>query len=507
MTPITPLKPRTALLLAAVSAFFIGTSLTVSSAWPLGFIALTPWLIAAARVRPLLGFRLGVVVAVFGGLGFGYWLPGSLSSLLGIHPAWAWAGTVAISLLTLATFWGPFSLWVSWAARRGHFNPWLVAGAWSFCSYLYATGPIPWGLLSYSQPPGALILQIADVTGWSGVEAVLALTSALLACALVPRLRPNAFPVHLAVAAFLVTALYFYGSMRLAQDVATGPPMRVALVQPDLDPGLRWLPEFQQQNFEHHLTLSRTAEDGDPELILWPEFAIEVPLPANQRTLEALQAYSRETAAALIIGAPFGEPGRPEREGYNSAFLLRDGDFLGRYDKRKLVPITERNFLPSFIDSTPDAYRTGADPKPLRLNSTELGVTICWDAMYPDVFRRLARRGAGIMVNISRDERFESEVAARQILRAAALRAVESRRWMLRPTAGGFSAIVDARGNLVELAEYGHATVLQGQVYKVEGTTVYHQWGDIVPWIGGLAMFWPLRKRRRSRFPAENPRP
>ena len=103
-------------------------------------MALTPWLVASARVQPLLGFRLGVVVAVFGGLGFGFWLPGSLSSLLDIHLAWAWAATVAMSLVTVAVFWAPFSLWVSWASRRGHFNPWLIAGAWAFCTHP-AAGP------------------------------------------------------------------------------------------------------------------------------------------------------------------------------------------------------------------------------------------------------------------------------------------------------------------------------------------------------------------------------
>ena len=179
--------------------------------------------------------------------------------------------------------------------------------------------------------------------------------------------------------------------------------------------------------------------------------------------------------------------------------MFRDGTLRDRYDKQKLVPFTERNILPAFIDDTPDNYQAGTNPRnPWNSSAHNLGTTVCWDAMHPELIRELVAQGATVLANLSRDEWLGSAVPARQQLDSVALRAIESRRWLARPTAGGFTALVDPYGKIVEIGQYGESDIVLGTLAPSHVFTVYHRYGDWLPWVGGLfALAWPLLPVRR----------
>ena len=464
----------------------------------LAWIALAPWLVACASVGRLLAFRLGIIFAVVGSLGLIYWCPGALSDFFGIGVGWAWAGVITASLLAVALYWAPFALWVSWAAARGRLNPWLIAGGWAFCEYARNHGLFPWALLAYSQPSGSALLQIADLAGPYGIGALMAAVSAVVAGLLTPRLRPRRFGLHVSGVAFVIFGAWLYGEWRLGQDFTDNTELKVALVQPHFDRHQRWLPQYRVTNFQNALALSKRAAKSQPDLILWPEFSVEGSLPVSSALMTLLQLHSKAIAGDLVIGAPYADREESPSEGYNSAFLFRDGTLRDRYDKQKLVPFTERNILPAFIDDTPDNYQAGTNPQPLELKRAQLGATVCWDAMHPELIRELVAQGATVLANLSRDEWLGSAVPARQQLDSVALRAIESRRWLARPTAGGFTALVDPYGKIVEIGQYGESDIVLGTLAPSHVFTVYHRYGDWLPWVGGLfALAWPLLPVRR----------
>ena len=132
---------------------------------------------------------------------------------------------------------------------------------------------------------------------------------------------------------------------------------------------------------------------------------------------------------------------------------------LGRriytYDKIHLVPFGEYVPLRQWLtfagrltadisDFTPGTvYRVGEIP------GGKFGTFICYEAIFPGEIRRFAASGAQLLIKISNDGWFGRSAAPIQHLMMSRVRAVESRRWLLRDTNNGFTAAIDPYGRIV----------------------------------------------------------
>ena len=115
--------------------------------------------------------------------------------------------------------------------------------------------------------------------------------------------------------------------------------------------------------------------------------------------------------------------------------------------------------------------------------AARVGAFVCFEAMYPDFVRGFARQGAEILANPSNDDWFDHAVPARYMLDMATVRAIENRRYLVRPTTSGFSAVIDPHGRTVALSDFGKPAILTASVYPSRVQTPYQIWGDAVPWI------------------------
>ena len=314
------------------------------------------------------------------------------------------------------------------------------------------------------------------------------------------------------VAAALLAALG-YGHARLAQDFADGPKTRVALVQGAIEPERRFRREFRSANFARHLELSRQAAAGHPDLILWPEFAADFYLREETPQRSQLERLSRESGISFLVGAPDYRFTSRATQYFNSVFFVQGGELAPRYDKVHLMPFSETNPLRALVSIGTDRYTAGHDARPVAMRVGRLGVMLCSEAMLPGHSGELARAGAELLVNPSNDGWFRDLGAARQQLGAAALRAVENRRSVLRPAASGYTAVIDPHGRVVAEAPYGVPAILEADVSISRATTPYQAWGDaavLAP--GAAALAWtliPLLRpgRRTQETPACSPAP
>jgi apolipoprotein N-acyltransferase len=85
-------------------------------------------------------------------------------------------------------------------------------------------------------------------------------------------------------------------------------------------------------------------------------------------------------------------------------------------------------------------------------------------------------------VNLSNDDWFGGHAATEQHFRATLLRAVETRRFLLRATNSGVTAIVDPRGIVVASAPPGAPAVVTDHIVAVCVTTPYVRGGDVFAW-------------------------
>jgi apolipoprotein N-acyltransferase len=367
---------------------------------------------------------------------------------------------------------------------------WVLPALWTLVEWLrgWLLSGFTWLQLAYSQIETPLS-GFAPWLGAYGVSYVTALCAGLLALAWHKRKHRRMVALALASAA----GLWVLGALAI-QVPWTEPvdkPLRVALVQANIDLKDKWLSANRDAIADRYLRLTFTGEDID--LAIWPESAI----PAYRDELEEdFLPMLKSLAAARDMGLVFGTVERQltgdEKVYYNSAISI--GEHGGVYRKHHLVPLGE--FLPfpwvlrwllDFMHIPMSDFSTGpARQAPLVAAGQKIAVSICYEGTFgEEIIRALPE--ATLLVNISEDAWFGDSLAPHQHLEIVRLRAVETGRSLLRATNTGISAIVDPRGRIVARTKQFQTAVLTGTVQPMRGATPYVRFGNY-PVIVGLTL-------------------
>lgn len=476
--------PALPLFLTLASAILYALCFPPFSLSLLAWAALAPFFVAIGSVRPgaaaLYGFLWGIVMAH----GVGWWFATLAESYFHVSPAGGVAARFLVSVFLFGVYFSAFAVWLSWLVRRQTLNPFLVAAGWGVCEFARANLFIgnPFVLMGYSQVAHPRLMQIVDLTGPYGVGMLIALVNACLAGCFSSALRGRRFAVAMLGVVIAVGATLGYGEWRLSQNFATGAPVQVAVIQGAIEPQFRWDPQYSEANLTRYLELTKTAKTR-PALIFWPEYAVSFPLQRDLPQRELLFASMKELGAELVTGGPYYRFGVKDIHNRNSVFLLRDGTLAGRYDKLRLVPFAEDGLLSGFASSNRLPYEPGNRLQILRTSAARLGVFLCFEAVYPDLVRDVALLNAEVLVNPSNDDWFGDAAPALHMLDIASVRAIEHRRYLVRPTVTGFSAVIDPYGRTMALSGFGEPAVLTTEIRPLSIQTVYGRWGDAVAWL------------------------
>jgi apolipoprotein N-acyltransferase len=118
----------------------------------------------------------------------------------------------------------------------------------------------------------------------------------------------------------------------------------------------------------------------------------------------------------------------------------------------------------------------------------------------PELARQaVAEKDANLLVNLTNDAWFGATVAPRQHARLSQLRAVETRRTLVRVTNTGLTTVIDPRGEMIQELPIFTPGVLTAKVELMEGKTLYVKYGDWFGWIvtfaalGVIAWSWKNR--------------
>jgi len=485
-----------ALAAAGAAGLLIDLANPPPDAGPVAFVGLIPLLWSVRGARPsggaLTGFVFGLVywgVLLYWLLPFGLiaWLPlvvtqSAYTALFGLLMALAWRDARPLrSAVAAAALWTA----IDWA--RG---TWPVGG-------------FTWGALGNTQHGNGFLLPLASVTGVWGITFVVVLVNGLILGAILggrPRWRYSTALGGVALAAVLAPAL-------IPLPIADGPRLDVAVVQGNVPLSLADDRLLQTEVVgENHIRLHRSLAADPPDLAVWPENSLSRD-PAADPPLGAEVADSiRSVGAPTLVGAIRRAPGD---DVYNQVLLYSgEGSIAGRYTKNHLVPFGEYVPYPSVLGWT-ERYRRGnanlTRGKEIRLfdvDGVTVGTPICFENIFPDLFRQFVARGAAVMIVTTNDSSFLFSPASRQHVIMSRLRAVETGRWVVQAAISGQSAIVDPRGRVVARTGLFEQTILRATVPSSSARTLYVRWGDWFPWVCGagvlLALGGTLLRRRRS---------
>lgn len=370
----------------------------------------------------------------------------------------------------------------------------FAPAAWVAAEWVRAHTPFaaPWILLGSALPADGLAAQVADLGGVYAVSFVMALPSAALAVAL---RRPRQAYRAAALAAVLVAAAFVYGTVRLdavRARIATAPTLRVALVRAEVSNEERLAPHRAAEIVTQFLAASPPA-DAAVDLVVWPENTVPVLLDENPELTGRIAA--RATNAAYLLGAPRIAAGTP-RSLRACAFLVGANGIEGAYDKQRLLPGAEtagggwRHAL---------AFAAGGPAPLLAVRGVRFGTTICYEAVFPELARGAARDGAGLLVNLSNDSWFAAGAGPQLHFQLGLLRAVETRRAVVRVSNGGVTALILPDGRVVAREDGGPGSLVVAAPVLLD-TTWYVRAGDCFAWAClacATGASWRTRRRPR----------
>ena len=404
---------------------------------------------------------------------------------LGVAVGWA-------ALLLLAAEqglrWGVTAAVHVTLARRG------VPGWWAFATGVlvgtFVPAVFPWTPAGGVTPIPELV-QLAEVWGERGVTFLMALSSALLASAVGRMMEARGVRAGrwlLAAAVALPLATFVHGRLRLGavesqRDAA--PTMRVALVQPSTSARDRWDPDHATRILANLTAATREAEQRGAELTVWPEAAYPF----------GIAHVTRRCPIGSLAILPFGVRG-PVLTGvvttggngdlWNSAAVCRtDGSLGPPQDKLHLLWFGET--IP-YLDRLPwvrSKFTRGIGLVPgteivlQRAGRARASVLNCFEDTLPGAGREAMTQRPNLLVNVTNDAWFEGSSESELHMRLAALRAVESRRDLVRAVNLGVTSWIDAAGVVrARVDGTARATVMADAALLETEPTLFDRFGD-----------------------------
>ncbi|SDB22722.1 Apolipoprotein N-acyltransferase [Flavobacteriaceae bacterium MAR_2010_188] len=331
----------------------------------------------------------------------------------------------------------------------------------------------------------------------------------------------------------IIISLVIYGNYE-----NHGKDINVIALQPNIDPYSLKYDTPNDQISDLFIKLTDTQLTDSTDFVIAPETVFAQNVRLNQYESSffkyKLDSYVKEHPNLnLLTGVSFieliTEKDKVQAESneyndsiwyndYNSAIMLNSTGKTQFYNKSKLVVGVEnfpyQEFLKPLIG---DAMIDLGGTVSMKTTQKERGVfkgynsdlyaapIICYESVYGEFVTGYVRNGANFLAIITNDGWWNETQGHKQHLSYARLRAIETRRQIVRSANTGISALIDDKGDIMDFIPYAKQGALAGTLKTNEKMTFYVMAGDYIARIAlfimiflGLVIFF--RKPRVSSF-------
>lgn len=320
------------------------------------------------------------------------------------------------------------------------------------------------GSIAYTQSAFLPVIQIASLTGLSGITFIVTLVPAGIAAAIHHRDR------SLRLTAILITTIVVvgsvgYGWIRLSTPVA-GSGIRVGAVAMDSTVrSFNTTDRTEAQNVVNaYARLVSQVADRGALIVVLPEKFVGTTREYEGDILDILQRTAGHYKIFVVAGLNRVGLG-PHR---NMAVLIApDGSIAGEYDKTFLIPGLESE------------YTRGGEIFLFNAMGVRSGIAICKDLDFPRWIRQYGQAGTRVLFVPAWDFRTDAWLHSRM----AILRGVENGFAVVRSANEGSLTITDDRGRVVSEAASTSPSgdVIIADVLPDSGSTMYGICGEWFP--------------------------
>lgn len=307
------------------------------------------------------------------------------------------------------------------------------------------------------------------------------------------------------------------------KDPVPDSSMNIVAVQPNIDP---YFEKFDRETLtpqlEKLIALSEKAIDEKTVLVVWPETAIadlcmEDYFYQNQYALLAHEFVKRHPNIKLITGtttrkiwdtkekatatASVNKAHDLWYEDYNAAILMDGSESINAYHKSRLVPGVEGmpyieylGFLQGLIADVggPSGFvGTQKEPSVFKVNNKiACAPVICYESVYGGYLTEYIRKGANIITIITNDGWWKNSQGYQQHFEYGIMRAIETRKMIVRCANTGISAFVLPSGKVINETKFWEPAVIKSPLYiNQDNETFYTKHGDYLYLIASVSAF------------------
>lgn len=428
-------------------------------------------------------------------LGALYWMIPAMKNFGGLSFLES-LGVLILAALILALYFAAFTLLGYFFHRQGGQPIYLTLPVfWILADYALIYFPVngfPWLNPAYSQGHYLSFFQWLPLTGIFGLTFFIYCTNVLFfECLHAWKTKDRNSLLHCGSLFFVLLVMSIAASVgcQIFQEKrqSTG-SVNIGLIQGNIPQDMKWDSSKAQSNFKIYADLSYKARTYGADFIIWPETAYPYTLSLNKLALSQfvesdLNGLNILFGAVSIEGLKLSEQGQI----FNSAFLIdKNSHILSFYHKRHLVPFGEyvpmKDWL-SFARRLTVAvgdFSEGESTEPLKKGEVAYGVLICYEDLFPNLSRELVLSGANVLVNLTNDAWYGNTSAQYQHVVFSQFRALENRRYLLRATNTGITAVINPRGQIVDQLKPFDKNVLVKMISLSEGVTLYTHLGSVI---------------------------
>jgi apolipoprotein N-acyltransferase len=282
--------------------------------------------------------------------------------------------------------------------------------------------------------------------------------------------------------------------------------LAVTVVQPNIDPYEKFGSLSATQQIEQLLQATGSIDSNQQQLIIWPETALSNAVNQTQILQQPNYAavynlIEKNKHTSLLTGIEtytlygFNKATATARKAadgsfydvFNAASLLQYGQMPQLYNKSKLVPGVES--LPTFLNflapvfeqfgGTTGGYGVNDSSTVFTLkNGAAIAPVICYESIYGNYVASYVQKGAQLIAIITNDGWWGNTPGYHQHLAYAQLRAIETRRYIVRSANTGISAVINNKGQLLQQLNWDKQGNLKATVPLNNHITWYVQYGD-----------------------------
>jgi len=378
--------------------------------------------------------------------------------------------------------------------KTGLLFPFIISALWILVDYIMCISPffMPWGFAGYTQTFN-IFIQISDIAGIYGVTFLLVFVNSTFTEILINKHKNNKISLLLVFIMILSTVIYSNLRVTTISNIIendNSAKIKATVIQGNFNSKEKWDSKNTAAIVNTYINMTKEAIP-ESDLILWPETVLN---SSDLNNLEIISGISSLLKANQIFITGSTRNNTKDKV-FNSIFTADNKGLKYIYDKKILFPFTETSIAGlssgKFLDS-PSIFQTGKSKPVYKTETTTLGFTICFEAIYPEYVRKIKNIGAEILVNVANDSWFGNTYEPKMHLYSNIVRAVENRFYIIRASNSGISAIISPTGEILNSIELNSRNRMTSTINPINISSFYSKSGDWIIVISLLLIIFSL---------------